>query len=534
MSHTLRITLFDDDPGPALEQLQRALELLGKSLDPNVRVWDVEFTPGASLRCEVRCVETLEEAKRLLTDPAGRQETSDLSDMVLVDNNWSQAGGGADWGLSALEVAGPVAGSVNAMFTIAPGPEFVARAIEVGVHSLVSKNEEEPFHLLNLFYVAIQQKELHQRREEDSTIRKSTLRVAKNAQLASDSPRMQRCLEQVFKYAPISDLNILLLGETGTGKTWLAKQIHDLSPRSEQPFEPIDFGQIPEDLAASVLFGHEKGAFTGADAARPGIFERAQRGTVFIDEIHSIPPSVRQALLKVTDWDDGTYRRVGSSKVRHREARIIYASNRPPEDLRRRLADLYPRLATGIIDLPPLRERQEDIEPLSTGFLAKANARFRPNGPVVTFDDSVWHRFQSHSWPDNIRELRSTIDRTVLAAESDLISETGVLFDPASRSAHTVSDTTEFSDADRARARSVRPRRGQQQNVFDLIVQRAPEVVSYADLNDCLDPPSGSEEALDDRLHHLLSRIRGRLRDVDLELERNSDLRNYRLRRAYR
>lgn len=533
METTFVVKLLDDEPGPALGQIRKALELLGGRLDPGSRTWQVRFQHGMTMQCRVDCIETVEEAERLLADPANRTTTGEEADLVLVDNNWRHAGESVDWGLQLLERTSPIPGSVNALFTIAPSADFVSRAIRAGVHSLISKRETEPFHLLNLFYVAIQQRELFQRRREDGALRESVPKSGKFESLRSDSPPMQRCIEAAIKFAPISGLNILLLGETGTGKNWLARHIHNLSPRANEPFEPIDFGQIPDELAESMLFGHEKGSFTGASEAKPGIFERALAGTVLIDEIHAIPTAVRQALLKVTDRDDRTYRRVGSTSLKRNEARIISASNREPMELRTKLRDLYPRLAGAIIELPPLRDRPEDIRWLGGRFLAEANSSFRPGAQPIEFAEESWTRLRSLPWQDNIRELRSTIERTVLSCDGLVASPEDLQIDPASREAPlTATPGAAFTENDRHRALSVRPRRGQQQRVFDLLVEKAPEPVTFAELNSHLLPPSTEDGALDVRLNHLLSRIRGRLLDVGLEVERDGHKKQYRLQRA--
>jgi len=218
-----------------------------------------------------------------------------------------------------------------------------------------------------------------------------------------------------------SDFTIVILGETGSGKELLARAIHETSPRSECPFVPVDCGAIPETLLESELFGHEKGAFTGAELKKPGKFEVAKGGTIFLDEILNMPLGSQAKLLRVLQ-EKKVYR-VGSTKPISVDVRLLVASNRDLEDavisgsFRR---DLFYRLNEFTIKTPSLRERREDIPYLAKRFLDLTNRELSKN--VKGFSESAVERLIAFDWPGNVRQLRSTIRRAVLLA-TEIITE---------------------------------------------------------------------------------------------------------------
>ncbi|MBI5117232.1 sigma-54-dependent Fis family transcriptional regulator [Candidatus Poribacteria bacterium] len=234
------------------------------------------------------------------------------------------------------------------------------------------------------------------------------------------SQPMQRVFETVCKIAP-SDANVLICGESGTGKELIARSIHANGPRANQGFVPVDCASLPETLLESELFGHEKGAFTGAHTDRPGLFEFANHGTVFLDEISDLAPSIQAKLLRVLQ--EHRVRRLGGRREIAIDIRIISASNR---DLEAAVAqkqfreDLFYRLNVISIKLPPLRDRSGDIELLANHFLRKfGKSVIRP--PVRISTDVIEHLLR-HSWPGNVRELQNVIERAVSLCESDAIS----------------------------------------------------------------------------------------------------------------
>jgi transcriptional regulator with GAF, ATPase, and Fis domain len=212
-----------------------------------------------------------------------------------------------------------------------------------------------------------------------------------------------------------TDAAVLLLGETGTGKDVLARSIHQQSPRRAAPFVVVDCGAVSYSLIESELFGHERGAFTGAVATRQGAFELGGKGTVFLDEVGDLPLDVQPKLLRVLE--SGEYRRVGGNKTIQAEARIIAATKR---DLKAEVErgkfreDLYFRLAVVPVHVPPLRSRREDIPPLVERFLELA--RRRDPAASVTLSAETTAALAAHDWPGNVRELRNVLDRAIYMA----------------------------------------------------------------------------------------------------------------------
>jgi DNA-binding NtrC family response regulator len=239
------------------------------------------------------------------------------------------------------------------------------------------------------------------------------LELPKNVVAAS--PVMQSLFKDVALIAP-SDTRVLIMGESGVGKEIVADVIHAWSTRSEGPLIKINCASIPETLLESELFGHEKGAFTGAHAQRVGRFEEAANGTIFLDEIGEMSPALQAKLLRVTQG--GPFQRVGSNKEILTQARILAATNRNLEtEVKegRFREDLFYRLNVVELFVPPLRERREDILPLASRFIeifAKGRARF--SGTVADC-------LERYSWPGNVRELQNAMERAVLLSRSELI-----------------------------------------------------------------------------------------------------------------
>jgi two-component system, NtrC family, response regulator GlrR len=218
------------------------------------------------------------------------------------------------------------------------------------------------------------------------------------------------------------DSRVLITGETGTGKEMCARAIHYLSPRTAKPFVPVNCGAIPVELAENELFGHESGAFTGANTAKPGLVEEAEGGTLFLDEIDCLPLLAQVKLLRFLQ--DKQYRRLGSSKMRYAEVRTIVASNAVLEDAVQKgqmRQDLYYRLNVICIALPPLRERREDISLLANHFLQKYAVEFGKD--VRTISAEALQRLTFYDWPGNVRELEHTIERAVVFCEDSVLGE---------------------------------------------------------------------------------------------------------------
>ena len=228
--------------------------------------------------------------------------------------------------------------------------------------------------------------------------------------------RVYRLVEQA---AP-TDASVLVSGESGTGKELVAQTIHQLSGRSSHPFVAINCAAIPETLLESELFGHERGAFTGAVERRPGCFELAQKGTLFLDEIADMAPAMQAKLLRVLQ--ERIVRRLGAQKELAVDVRIIAATNLNPQkaiDTGRLREDLYYRLNVVAIPVPALRERKEDIPLLVQAFISDFNAR--DNKTVRAVEPEAMRILHSYDWPGNIRELRNVIERATILAQGEFI-----------------------------------------------------------------------------------------------------------------
>lgn len=230
---------------------------------------------------------------------------------------------------------------------------------------------------------------------------------------------MQRVVELAERVAQ-TDSNVLVLGESGTGKDALARFIHDHSPRRAKPFAKIDSAALPEDLFESELFGYEKGAFTGATDSKPGRFEAADGGTLVLDEIATLSLAAQAKLLRVIE--ERTFERLGGKQSVRIDVRLVALANVDMKEAVRAYAfrnDLYYRLAVVTIELPPLRSRPEDIEPLAESFTRQFAARGGRAG--VQLSEAALVLLRDYDFPGNVRELRNIIERAVLSTSRDLI-----------------------------------------------------------------------------------------------------------------
>jgi transcriptional regulator with PAS, ATPase and Fis domain len=233
------------------------------------------------------------------------------------------------------------------------------------------------------------------------------------------SAAMRRAYALIEQAAPTT-VSVFVSGESGTGKELVAQTIHRLSRRAAFPFIPINLAAIPETLLESELFGHERGAFTGAVEQRPGCFELADRGTLFLDEVTEMTPTAQAKLLRVLQ--ERRFRRVGGRKEQAVDVRVIAAANLDPLDAianGRLRVDLYYRLNVFALAVPPLRARRPDIPPLVQSFVDEFNDRYEKS--VAAVDPAVMDIFERYPWPGNVRELRNVIERAMILAEGDLI-----------------------------------------------------------------------------------------------------------------
>ncbi len=244
--------------------------------------------------------------------------------------------------------------------------------------------------------------------------------VVGTTDLVGASAVMERVKKLVEKIAP-TDSAVLILGETGTGKELVARRIHDLSPRAAAPFVAVNCGALPENLVESEFFGHRKGAFTGADTARKGLFEVANGGTLFLDELGELDKAMQVKLLRFLE--SGEVRRVGENESFHVDVRIVCATNRELEDMVREGSfreDLFFRINTFEIHLPPLRERKDDIPDLARFLIARYLRR--PEVPPNFLAPDAVEALLNHEWSGNVRELANALEHAVILSDGTQIT----------------------------------------------------------------------------------------------------------------
>jgi len=241
----------------------------------------------------------------------------------------------------------------------------------------------------------------------------------RSQQIIGNSPSFKVALREVERVAP-TDSTVLILGETGTGKELIAQAIHDLSARRERPFLKLNCAAIPFDLLESELFGHEKGAFTGAAGQKIGRFEMADTGTLFLDEIGDLPLALQPKLLRVLQAQE--FERLGSGRTHHINVRLVAATHRNPVEMLERRefrSDLYYRLNVFPILLPPLRERWQDIPLLMSHFVQMFSRRMGKQ--IHSIPDETLAALKAYSWPGNVRELQNLIERAVIRADDGVL-----------------------------------------------------------------------------------------------------------------
>jgi DNA-binding NtrC family response regulator len=251
-------------------------------------------------------------------------------------------------------------------------------------------------------------------RQEIGELREELRKLGRFGHLLGSSPPMQKLYDQLGRVSPTS-ATVLLIGESGTGKELAAQTIHDLSRRKKAPFLPLNCGAVSPQLIESELFGHEKGSFTGADRQHKGFFERANGGSLFLDEITEMPAELQVKLLRVLET--GSFTRVGTTTPISSDVRLIAATNRNPEQAvadGKLREDLYHRLNVFPIAMPPLRERTSDIELLAQHFLDVLN---RQESATKSFAPAAIAALYAHNWPGNVRELKNYVQRAFILSD---------------------------------------------------------------------------------------------------------------------
>ncbi len=259
--------------------------------------------------------------------------------------------------------------------------------------------------------------------QENRRLRRLTDTDGIEAKILGESAPIQALRELIARVAP-SDASVLVLGESGTGKELVARAIHALGPRAARPFVVVHCGAIPENLVESELFGHERGAFTGADRRRTGLFEAAHSGTLFLDEIGELPLPVQPVLLRAIQF--GEVRAVGGNRVQQVDVRVVAATHRDllgEVEQKTFREDLYYRLATLVLDVPPLRARPGDVVQLARVFLERETAKL---GRALAFEPAALEALARLDWPGNVRELENAVTRLATLTNQPAISAADV------------------------------------------------------------------------------------------------------------
>ncbi len=295
--------------------------------------------------------------------------------------------------------------------------ELAVEAIKRGADDYIAKGKMQ----IDELEFRIDKALRHQRLEhENQDLRQQLDKRFRIENIIGESDSMQEIFEVIRQVAP-TRATVLIQGESGTGKEMVAKAIHQLSPRAKQPLVAVHCAALPATLLEAELFGHEKGAFTGAHERRIGRVEQAQGGTLFLDEIGEIDPTVQIKLLRFLG--ERTFERLGSSKTITADVRLIVATNKNLEQMAKTGAfreDLFFRLSVLPITLPPLRERKEDIPLMARAFLAEFAAEYGKS--VNEMDPSALEAMSQYAWPGNVRELRAALEHAVVLSKKDRIT----------------------------------------------------------------------------------------------------------------
>jgi DNA-binding NtrC family response regulator len=319
-------------------------------------------------------------------------------------------------GLELLRALQPELGHLKVILLTAQGTvDTAVDAVKTGAEDYLTK----PVDPQKLQRLLARLAEINQQKRENQALRRQLMDRGRFGRIIGHSPAM-RAIYQVLEQAAPTPASMLILGESGTGKELVAQTIHQLSPRAAAPFVALNCAAIPDTLLESEIFGHEKGAFTGATERRAGCFELADRGTLFLDEIAEMTPTTQVKLLRVLQ--ERRFRRLGGRTEQDVDVRVIAATNIDPATAIRdgRLReDLYYRLNVFAIRLPPLRERKDDLPLLIQAFIDEFNARDRR--AVKALSPAAMRVLERYDWPGNVRELRNVIERATILARGEVI-----------------------------------------------------------------------------------------------------------------
>jgi DNA-binding NtrC family response regulator len=347
----------------------------------------------------------------LRADEAEAHLASDSADLALVDVYLGNTNG--------IDLVGRLRALQPSLYAVIMtahvSVETAARSVAEGAIDYVSK----PLSIDHIREIIARVRDYQDRERAERKPREPEPADPAESAIIGRSPRMLDVYKAIGRVAP-SNANVLITGPSGTGKELVARAIHDLSRRAQQPFTPVNCGSFTETILESELFGHEKGSFTGADRVHQGLIEASHGGTLFLDEVTETTLSFQVKLLRVIQ--EQQVRRVGSTKYIPVDVRILAASNRDVPALIRAgqfREDLYYRLSVVQIVIPPLHDRREDIPLLVAHFLREFN---RKNDCNLTIEPAAVHRLQSMPWPGNVRELENTVNRLAIFAASGQIT----------------------------------------------------------------------------------------------------------------
>src|SRR3954452_7599441 len=319
-------------------------------------------------------------------------------------------------GLDLLRALKDDGGEFTVVILTAQGTvETAVEAIKEGAYDYLTK-PIEPQRLKILLEKIV---ERHETLREVKVLRRQLREHGTFGRMIGSSPQMRKVYQIIEQAAPTS-ASVLIWGESGTGKELVAQTIHQLSPRAQMPFVPINCAAIPETLLESEIFGHEKGAFTGASDRREGCFELADRGTLFLDEIAEMTPATQVKLLRVLQ--ERRFRRLGGRQEQSVDVRVIAATNMVPVEAVKQgklREDLYYRLNVFAFRLPTLRERKEDLPLLVQAFITEFNTRNQK--AIAAVDQAAMRMLEHYAWPGNVRELRNVIERATILAPGPFI-----------------------------------------------------------------------------------------------------------------
>ncbi len=324
--------------------------------------------------------------------------------------------------------------------------DTAVKALKEGAYDYITK-PIDPDYLDHLIEKALKQQELL---EENAQLRNRVSEMTEETEIIGDSDEMKHVMELVRTVAP-ADTTVMIRGESGTGKELVARSIHNLSGRRFFPMVTVNCGGMTETLLESELFGHERGAFTGAQYRRKGKVELADGGTLFLDEIGNIDPKTQMDLLRVIETKQ--FMRVGGSEIVHSDFRIICATNRDLEKAVKEGAfreDLYYRLNVFPIELPPLRARRGDIAKLAHFFLERYAKAM--NKEVTGFTPEAMYALKAYDWPGNVRELENAIERAMVVTTTTMIDRAHL---PVQASASTTAEGKRIEDVERRHIESI-------------------------------------------------------------------------------